>query len=585
MKQRCRRSPHPLLLTLMALMSLMVQPANPAAAETELAQAKSRRKTAPAPAPEFNLRGTLDTANRFYELGRYNDALFGYNAIIQRYPDHTAALIQAAKIYYRLDRYNEAATYFGRVALAELDPETSYEYGWAFFSLKNYDLALRGFQRVPPGHSLSDLANYYGGISAIKLKRFEVAEDMLEKALVLPDKLAKSRALYLKHVQALRLLHQQHELAKERELERETIALATPKKRVKTEAESAPLADLVSVNNYQGFKAVQKNANLQYLVEQQSSSRGGDARNTFNAKIATLNVLSGPQVTLPFRQGQTQGQGQTKERQGAVGLQLNLGIEHRDQTGTEQTVWADVSDQMLARQLSTRLGTKAEIYGKAGAEPWLELPLFSNLWFDIGGEINMAFGDFDKSKTFGYHRGFADLRGRYGFGTVYLSGVYRDIFQVNDQQILQGGGGTLGLSSEVATKLTLVTELEHQLLNYFNEGEFLDGPDNISSLNLNATQLLPLNLKIRAGAKYQLQNNYLFHNVPNYAQLSADGQNVTGKASLEGSPLPFISLGVSALVSSTTWQVHDEATKPAFEQSVPTYTQEVNLWAGVNLLF
>ena len=238
MKQHCRRSPHPLLSVLMALVSFMVQPAKPAAAETELAQARSRRKAAPVPA--FNLRGTLDTANRYYELGRYNDALLGYNAIIQRYPDHTAALMQAAKIYYRLDRYNEAATFFNRVAITELDPETSYEYGWAFFSLKNYEPALRGFQRVPPGHSLSDLANYYGGISAIKLKRFEVAEDMLEKALVLPDKLAKSRTLYLKHVQALRLLHQQHELANERELERETIALATPKKRVKTSRGCTP---------------------------------------------------------------------------------------------------------------------------------------------------------------------------------------------------------------------------------------------------------------------------------------------------------------------------------------------------------
>ena len=579
MKQHCRRSPHPLLSVLMALVSFMVQPAKPAAAETELAQARSRRKAAPVPA--FNLRGTLDTANRYYELGRYNDALLGYNAIIQRYPDHTAALMQAAKIYYRLDRYNEAATFFNRVAITELDPETSYEYGWAFFSLKNYEPALRGFQRVPPGHSLSDLANYYGGISAIKLKRFEVAEDMLEKALVLPDKLAKSRTLYLKHVQALRLLHQQHELANERELERETIALATPKKRVKTEVEAAPLADLVNMTNHQGFKAVQKNANLQYLVEQQTRSRGGDARNTFNAKIATFNLLSGPQITLPFRQGQTQG----KERQGAVGLQLNLGIEHRDQSGTEQTVWAEVSDQILARQLSQRLGIKAQIYGKAGAEPWIELPLGSMLWFDIGGEINMMFGDFDKSKAFGYHRGFADLRGRFGFGTAYLSLVYRDIFEVNDQQIMQSGGGTLGLSSEVATKLTLGTELEHQQLNYFNEGELLDGPDSISSLNLNATQLLPLNLKIRAGAKYQLQNNYLFHNVPNYAQLSADGQNLTGKATFEGSPLPFLSLGVSTVVSSTTWQSHDEATKPAFEKAVPTYTQEMNLWAAVNLLF
>jgi tetratricopeptide (TPR) repeat protein len=202
MKLRCLP---PFASTAKFIAALMLVYTSGAGQAVQAAPQRSQGQSKKRAAPPFNLRAVLETANRYYEMGRLNDALIGYSAILQRYPAHTAAIVQSAKIYYRMDHYNVAAQLFNRIPVTELDPETSYEFGWSNFNLHNYDGALRGFQRVPQGHSLADLANYYGGIAAIKLRRFEVAEDMLEKSLVLPDKLAKSRGMYLKHVQALRL--------------------------------------------------------------------------------------------------------------------------------------------------------------------------------------------------------------------------------------------------------------------------------------------------------------------------------------------------------------------------------------------
>ena len=539
-------------------------------------------------AAPFNLRAVLETANRYYETGRLNDALIGYSAILQRYPAHTAAIVQSAKIYYRMDRYTEAGQLFSRVAVTELDPETSYEYGWSHFNLHNYDAALRGFQRVPPGHSLADLANYYGGIAAIKLRRFDVAEDMLEKALVLPDKLAKSRGLYLKHVQALRLMHQQHELARERELERETLAMAVPKRKPKTDNEIVPIAEATAPAvsqaptpppaQLQGFKTVQRIATMSYLAEQQITNNHGRERSKFDAKIATFDVITGPQTALPIWR-------QSKDRTASVGLQIDLGLESRDQEGTEQTLWAGVSDHMLARQLNQRLGTKAELYAHAAGDAWLEVPVGATSWFDIGVDGDSLFGDFQRRNSLGYRRGYSDWRCRCSFGVLGISAVYREIVDNLNQPIVQGSGGNIYVNSEVATKLVLGVDLGYQNLTYIDQGEGLDGPDSLATVQFNAVQGLPLNLKITASASYQQQSNFQFHNIPNYAQLSADGGNIFGRASFEGSPLPFLNLGASALVSSTSWQLKDDATKDAFELAVPSYTQELNLWAGINLLF
>ena len=174
-------------------------------------------------------------AQRLYDSGKYQGALNAYDAILRRYPGHEPTVIQLAKTLYRLDRITEAYNIFARVNPQYLDPETSYEYGWSFYNAKKWEGALFAFKKVPKGNSLYDLANYYGAVSAIKLRKLDEASDMLEKAVVLPSKLAKSRTIYAKHLQALQLMEEKSTLAKERQKERRRLLRPVPAGQRRTE--------------------------------------------------------------------------------------------------------------------------------------------------------------------------------------------------------------------------------------------------------------------------------------------------------------------------------------------------------------
>ena len=110
----------------------------------------------------------------------------------------------------------DAYKIFKHIDPSHLDPETSYEYAQSFYVRKKYQGALKGFKRIPNGHPLYDLAGYYGAISALKLKKYQEAQDLIENAVVLPSKLIKSRNLYKKHIQDLLEAQQAKELKKQK---------------------------------------------------------------------------------------------------------------------------------------------------------------------------------------------------------------------------------------------------------------------------------------------------------------------------------------------------------------------------------
>ena len=197
----------------------------------------------------------------------------------------------------------------------------------------------------------------------------------------------------------------------------------------------------------------------------------------------------------------------------------------------------------------------------------------------------MLLGNFQKNQRAANRGAYTDLRQKLSFGTISFNGSYHEITDPSGTPTVQIGDGTLGVSSEVVPKLTLNSELRYQQFLYVNNGKNLDGPDSLNSISLGATQLLPLNLKIRALAQYQLLSNYLFHQVPTYTQLSANGQGFSGKASLDGSPWPFVTFGASTLISSTNWSLYDSSTGQAFSQAVPNYNQDLNLWGKIILIF
>ncbi len=528
------------------------------------AQPQAKHKRPP------GVRGMFEDAQAFYDAGKYEQALVGYAALLKKYPGHEPSVIQTAKALYRLDRIKDAYSVFTKVNPQHLDPETSYEFGWSFYTNRAWEGALFAFQRVPKGHALFDLANYYGGICAIKLKKYDVAEDMLDKAVVLPDKLAKSRALYIKHVQALRFMQEKSQLAKDRESEKN--ALANPKKN-----KTPPPAPVTAEWAHQGFKGVAKSARVKYAVEHQYIDNFGRAQTTFDAKVSTLELKHGPILPLPIKSG--------KDRQAAFGLQLFVSAEDRITKGSEERLIIDQNEGDLVRQQNTDLGITDVKSGIVTAEPWVEFPLPESLWLALGAEVSFVYPDFERGQRFGYRKGYMDLAAKYLGATYTTEAYYTELLDKKTEPTTTVVGGLLSITGDLIPKLTLGGKITYEMYDYLVPELGLDGPDSITGAEVSVAQAMPLGITAKLIGATQLQTNYIFHAIPTYGQVSADGQVNTGKAILSATPVPWFTASVSQLISRTNWTVQNPEAQEPFELTVPDYVETFIAWVAVNMAF
>ena len=532
-----------------------------------------------------NVRVMFDSAQRLFDGGKYSDALNAYENLLRKYSGHMPAQIQMAKTLYRLDRIKEAQVLFARINPKDqdLDAETSYEYGWSFYTIKAWDGALVGMQRVPAGHSLFDLANYYGAISAIKLKRYDLAEDMLDKAVVLPDKLAKSRTMYIKHVQALRLMHERAALAQDRVQEKDTInSPASKKPRAKKEHDIPTVIFADGTQKHQGFQSIEHAAIVKLKNDHQNISGAGLSQKSYDATIASFDFSNGLLWPLPLTAGKDP---QGALRQSAIGFQLTLAAENRATKGTEQRTLPDTTWASLARQLNADLGTAEAKSGRAAGEVWGELALPASLWATLGGEYSLTYYDFQRGQRIGYRQAYALLRGKYAWGNTGAEGHFGSILATTGHTIAQVNDVAVSADTEVMPKLVLATKLTYDTYDYVDRGQDLDGPDHAVSAEFSATQRLPLGIKLQLTGSYQQQSNYIFHHVPSFPAVTADGRVLTGKGSLEIAPLPFVSAGLSELLTTTKWAQSNANADDSFAVAVPDYVEYFTVWAAINLAF
>ena len=532
-----------------------------------------------------NVRVMFDSAQRLFEGGKYNDALNAYESLLRKYSGYMPAQIQMAKTLYRLERIKEAQVLFARINPKDqdLDAETSYEYGWSFYTVKAWDGALVGMQRVPAGHSLFDLANYYGAISAIKLKRYDLAEDMLDKAVVLPDKLAKSRTMYIKHVQALRLMHERATLAQDRVQEKDTInSPANKKPKVKKDRDIPTVIIADGPTKHQGFQSAPHSTLVKLKLDHQNISGAGISQKSYDATIASFDFTNGQLWPLPLTAGK---EAQGALRQSAIGFQLTLAAENRASKGTEQRTLPDTTWASLARQLNANLGSAEAKSGRADGGVWSEFALPASLWATVGGEYSLTYYDFQRGQRIGYRQAYAMLRGKYAWGNTGAEGHFGSILATSGHTIAQVNDVAVSTDTEVMPKLVLAAKLAYDTYDYVDRGQELDGPDHTASAELSATQRLPLGIKLQLSGSFQQQSNYIFHHVPSFPAITADGRVLTGKGSLEIAPLPFVSAGISELLMTTKWAQSNANADDSFAVAVPDYVEYFTVWAAVNLAF
>ncbi len=169
----------------------------PVSAATRLAKNASSKKD------RQRIRLYLKRAERLYNRAEYEAAIVLYAKILKLDENEPSARLKMAKSLYKIARFEDAFRMFRVIGLAQLDPDSSYEYAQSALKSKDFAAALSGFEAIPQGHPLFDLSNYYGAICAANLKRYRKAKDLMKQALVLPSKLVASRKAYMSHFEEM----------------------------------------------------------------------------------------------------------------------------------------------------------------------------------------------------------------------------------------------------------------------------------------------------------------------------------------------------------------------------------------------
>ncbi len=543
--------------------------------------------------PDRGVMAMFANAQKLYKQGKYDQALAAYGIILQRYPAHEPTIIQFAKTLYRLDRIQEAFSIFTRVNPLHLDEETSYEYGFSFYIGQQYEGCLYAFKRVPQGHALYDLANYYGALCAMKTRRYQESEDMLEKAVVLPDKLAKSRTLYLKHVQALRLMQERNEMLKDRKKEQDMLAAqkvqAKPgdkKQDPKKLPEKPPEKKADEPYVHPGFcvtdglqtEPCRKNqsASAGYEVQEQTTYYSGSKEEKASNKISSFSFSTGVFSPIPVK---------AKKNSGAVGLQIDLMASDTASEGETIRIISEENDKDLVKALSEKAEKSHSIAGEMWAKPWIEFPFPQEVWTAFYGEMYFNYPEFKRADRTGSWMGGMQIARKWPTFTLKTRTSFTQVLDSKTKPKTSKMSGWAYVKVPLPNDLSFTLTSEYKKFTYIVET--LDGPSYATNVKGLLLQILPLGFDVGVKGTYEFQGDNLKHNIGSYEYLTADGQSLTGLLFMDLCPaaMPWICLSAYYSATKTTWKTDQEDTQEAYEQNVPGYMAELDFSVSLDLKF
>lgn len=539
-----------------------------------------------------NPRQGFEGAYELFKAGKWVPASQAFEQLLVRYPGYLPAMMFLAKTYYRLDRVKDAYPYFNKLAVGGLDPETSYEYGYTFYMAKNYEGCVKGLKNITEGHSLYDLAQYYSGVCHLKLKHYREAEASFEKAMVLPDRLAKSRSLYLKHLDAI-LVHQEStQLAEERKalMKDSKQPKSGPKKRG-PEKTPAP-AKNKEPPPYQGFKGPGKSAGLTFATENQTIHYSGNKQEIFESNSGSFSLSTTPAYFLP----------KLRDRIGAVGISLGLEASSSTIKGKQERILLDERDESIQRNLTNTLPTKDEKKGAFSIEPWIEVPVPPQLWAALSVSVRMDYPEFERGQRSGTQQVTGSLGGKHeswGFGTQV---DYKQLIDPANSPTSQVLGMQVHGAYDVSELMALSGILRYENYFYPDPDKRISGPDSVIQGEGDLVQSFPLGFSIRIAGMVDTQINKLFYDMPTYDVISATGTNYTGLGSLlygsvpGGPPYPgrsgrppkiisFLDGGITVKARQTIWKISERETEEVFKLNVPNYVEQVQAELNVGLSF
>ncbi len=544
-----------------------------AAPTMAIAKTKSSRSSGKQQVSKANVRKMFAAGLALFKARKFNQALIVFDRTLRQFPNHQPTIQLFAKALYRLDRIPESYQMFSKLNLNSLDIETSYEYALSHFWMRQYQPALAGFQRIPEGNALFDLANYYGGIAALKLTRLLEAETMIEKAVVLPLKLAKSRKNYLKHIQALKLLYEKKGLALDRQKEKKRIEAAIKKERA-VRLSSKETKKAVKDYKHQGFEAVDNRAELGINFKNQLIDRHGFSEETNTIRTTYFQFLGGPLISLPYKTGSDQA---------ALGLQITGRAEEQLVEGKEQRNVQSDDLEDIRRIETTKETRELTKYGSFILRPWIEFPTPIRAWLSMGGSINFIYPDFERKDRTGTRSGYLRVGSKVPGKKFAAKYQYGEVLNSDSKKITAVNTFLFIWNFEFTEYLGLDVSLKHDFFVY--DDLAIDGPASATSFSTDLWDEIPFGFTIGAKLSGQYQSEFFIHDLPDHGEVSANGQTYTGKAYLLAEPIEWFSAEISQQVQKTTWIVTPSEAEEPFQRYQPDWQQTFVGQVSLNLLF
>lgn len=522
-------------------------------------------------------------AMSLFEAGKFNDALVAFDSIHRQYPAHEPTIVQYAKTLYRLERIPESYNLFARINPQYLDPETAYEYGYAFYVQNQFEGALFSFKRVPLDHALYDLASYYAAMSAIRLKRYAEAEDLLDKAVVLPDKLARNKSLYQRHVASLRLLQERAELEKNTAEEKKRLTTESTQGKPVTPAAAASTGEPPPPGPYshEGFFGVTRLGRISHNRIDETATFHSQSEKRYKTDISAFSFSHGPLIPLNFKRD---------SRQAAFGAQLDLKATNIASEGSKVLLKYNQTDEIVQTlvQKSPLETTKS---GDIGGNIWVEFPIPANMWLGIDGHLSFTYPNFERGQRYGVRGTYAQLAWLQPGPNTWigtLGTTYDLIVDSETKPFLSSLALDGSLSLKLPSSSTVTVGGRYSLLESKIPQAGVPGPQTSLSGFTSLRQDFPLTISLTATGSAEKKELYAAKDPEQGGILisTADGTALSGSARVSlGKPGEWYSLAASYKFTKNYWTIHNKNQTERFEALTPSEEISSDLSMAINFVF
>ncbi|MEZ4741703.1 MAG: tetratricopeptide repeat protein [Bdellovibrionota bacterium] len=517
------------------------------------------------------VRELFSEGESLFKNKKYKQATSIFAKTLSYYPDHEPTLLLYARAAYALGHTKDAYTLFSRLRLDELDPEVSYEYAYSFYNQKNWQGALLAFKRIPNKHSLSDLANYYGGVCALRLKKYNLAESMMEQAVVLPEKQAKTRDLYIKHLEEIRLIRQKKNLDKQKDKIKQQMNANNKTFPIKPEQKTrqSPVAEKKTEKNKsnteqdQGIMSITHSAEVETLTKNQLIDMNGLVSKTSNLSIGSFTFKTGAMAKFPIPNG----------LDGMIGTQISASIEDEKSKGKESRI-LNFENKNSLEKVTAKDEDYHITYSRVGAEPWIEVPFLDGYWLALVGSIEFKYPDVvDRSKRTGSRGGAIKATKSINEFKLNLNFNYDDILNNKTVPITNKVAVTVDATASPLKDFSVNIKTGYSSYQYLDIN--LEGPDAVTSVQAELSQEFPLGISISLLGAISAISDQRSYASQNYDFMSANGVEKLATLSASASPFSWISFNASLTYSSTAWaDISPDNAEDEWELNIPNYLEE-----------